>query len=193
MDLTDPINTTSGHWLEGKRVRLRALEPEDLDRLYRWENDATTWEQGCTLSPYSRYSLREYIASASTSDLYAMRQLRLMIVEKHSDQAIGTVDLYDFDPHHQRAGLGVLIDANYRRKGFGREALDLVSTYAFQFLHLHLLYAHVSVRNAPSLQLFSSAGFHSCGILPGWIQTSRGFDDVVVMTSMNPGGGSKYT
>ena len=188
MDLTDPINTTSAHWLDGKQVRLRALEPEDLDRLYRWENDATTWEQGCTLSPYSRYSLREYIASASTSDLYAMRQLRLMIIDKSADRAIGTVDLYDFDPHHQRAGLGVLIDASCRGRGFGREAIGLVSAYAFRFLHLHLLYAHVSVRNAPSLKLFSSAGFHSCGMLPGWIRTSRGFDDVVVMTSMNPEG-----
>lgn len=181
MDLTHPITPPPEAWLDGRRVRLRALEPEDLEALYGWENDPATWEQGCTLAPYSRYALREYIASASTSDLYAMRQLRLMIIEKSADRAIGTVDLYDFDPHHQRAGLGVLIDASCRGRGFGREAIGLVSAYAFRFLHLHLLYAHVSTRNTPSLRLFAAAGFQSCGTLPGWIRTAEGFDDVVVM------------
>lgn len=48
--------------LSNDRVRLRALEPEDLELLYRWENDPELWEVGNTLAPYSRYILKEYIA-----------------------------------------------------------------------------------------------------------------------------------
>ena len=54
MDLTHPITPPPEAWLDGRRVRLRALEPEDLEALYGWENDPATWEQGCTLAPYSR-------------------------------------------------------------------------------------------------------------------------------------------
>ena len=46
-------------------IRLRALEPEDLDLLYKIENDMTLWNVGATNVPYSRYTLHDYIATAS--------------------------------------------------------------------------------------------------------------------------------
>ena len=66
--------------LSNDRVRLRALEPEDLELLYRWENDPELWEVGNTLAPYSRYILKEYIAGSDRS-IYESRQLRFMIEE----------------------------------------------------------------------------------------------------------------
>ena len=44
-------------------IRLRAIEPEDLDLLYRIENDADLWAVGTTNVPYSRYTLHDYIAT----------------------------------------------------------------------------------------------------------------------------------
>ena len=44
MDLTHPITPPPEAWLDGRRVRLRALEPEDLEALYGWENGPATWE-----------------------------------------------------------------------------------------------------------------------------------------------------
>ena len=187
MDLAHPMTPpATGQWLDGRLVRLRALEPEDLDVLYDWENDSTVWAQGCTLAPYSRYALREYISAAADADLYTCRQLRLMIVSKSAGHAVGTLDLYDFDPHHRRAGVGILIDAAHRRCGLGREAVTLLTAYAFDILCLHQLYVHVPADNMPSLRLFFSAGFRACATLPGWLRTSAGFSDVVVMTRINP-------
>ncbi len=51
-------------------VALRAIEPTDLDVLTSWENDTSLWELGCTLAPYSRKRLWDYIEnihSPSTS------------------------------------------------------------------------------------------------------------------------------
>ena len=31
-------------YLENKKIKLRALEPEDLDFLYKWENDTKFWK-----------------------------------------------------------------------------------------------------------------------------------------------------
>lgn len=188
MDLPHPMTPppATDQWLDGHLVHLRAPEPEDLDTLYAWENDAALWEQSATLAPYSRYALREYIAAASTADLYTNRQLRLMIDCKATGRTVGIIDLYDFDPLHLHAGLGILIDAGHRRRGFGREAIHLIAAYAFGFLHLHLLYAHVAVHNAASLRLFAAAGFRRCGILPDWLRTPRGFADAALLARLNP-------
>ena len=84
-------------------IRLRAIEPEDLDILYEIENDRELWDVGATNVPYSRYSLHNYIAT-QTSDIYADRQLRLMI-ENEEGQTVGIADLMNFDPRHRRAVL----------------------------------------------------------------------------------------
>ena len=95
--------------LSNDRVRLRALEPEDLELLYRWENDPELWEVGNTLAPYSRYILKEYIAGSDRS-IYESRQLRFMIEECDTGTSVGIVDLFDFEPHPNRYGSVKTID-----------------------------------------------------------------------------------
>lgn len=166
--------------LKNERVALRAPEPEDLDFFYRWENDTELWKYGAAVSPYSRYALKQYLADA-THDIYRQNQLRLMIVENAGGSVAGTVDLYDFDPHHNRAGVGILVDREFRRKGVGSAALDSMAEYAFSFLHLHQLFAHVPVLNTPSLALFEKNGFVAAGLLRDWLCTDEGYADVCVM------------
>ena len=59
-------------------IRLRAIEPEDLDLLYRIENDRELWNVGTTNVPYSRYTLHDYLAT-SCDDIYADKQVRMVI------------------------------------------------------------------------------------------------------------------
>lgn len=170
--------------LESERIALRALEPEDLELLYKWENNSDWWQVSNTVSPYSRYVLKEYIAE-SHRPLYETRQLRLMIVRKESRETIGTIDLFDLDIHHLRAGLGILIDSLFQGKGYGEEALRLMIRYAFSFLKLHSLYAHVPTTNEASRKLFSRCSFSESGLLNDWICSERGFESVAVMQLLN--------
>ena len=98
-------------------VRLRALEPEDLDFLYRIENDEALWDCGTTNVPYSRQVLREYILSAR-NDIYADGQVRLM-AENEAGEVVGIGDFVNFDPRHQRAEIGLVVPVEYRRRGYG--------------------------------------------------------------------------
>jgi diamine N-acetyltransferase len=166
--------------LESENIKLRAVEPEDLDVLYRWENDTELWKYGSSLAPYSKFSLKEYIKK-SCSDLLIHRQLRLMAVYRHNNTTIGTIDLYDYDPINLRAGVGILIDKNYRNLGLGKEILSLLSEYATQILHLHQLYAFIPVKNKVSIALFLSCNYKKSGILHDWLKTDKGFEDVAVM------------
>lgn len=161
------------------QVKLRALEPEDLDLLYCIENNVQLWGVGVTNVPYSRYVLHDYIANSS-DDIYADRQLRL-IVENEEGLAVGIADLVDFDPRHSRAELGIVIQPAYRGMGYGRAAVSQLLHYASSVLNLHQLYAIVDIENSISMRLFEALGFHSNAKLKEWLCVGRSFHDAVMM------------
>src|SRR6187551_2114251 len=120
--------------LQGQHIFLRAIEPSDIDALYEWENDAENWKVSSTQAPYSRFVLEQYIASAH-QDIYSVKQLRLIICDANN-KPVGCIDLFDFEPNHLRAGIGVLIaDKTERRKGYASEALELLIEYCFLTLN----------------------------------------------------------
>lgn len=154
--------------LTGSHCHLRALEPEDLDYIYRVENDTAIWEASHTQTPYSRFLIRQYLENAH-QDIYEAKQLRLLIEEMATQRPLGLIDLFDFDPQHRRAGVGILVsDATERGKGIGTEALGLLVGYAFRTLHLHQLYANIDPENEASIRLFTTFGFASCGLKREW-------------------------
>ena len=115
-------------WFEDTDIRLRALEPEDLDWLYTLENDETLWGVGCSNVPYSRYALKSYIAE-SRHDIYADGQLRLVAVLKATGAVVGCVDLVDFSPRHLRAEVGIFLYPDYQNRGWGGRMLKMLVSY----------------------------------------------------------------
>ncbi len=160
-------------------IHLRALEPEDLDFLYRIENDDILWRVGVTNVPYSRYVLRDYIANTQ-NDIYADRQLRLMI-EDDGRQVVGVVDLVNFDPRHLRAEVGIVICAEKRQQGYARAAVSELCRYATETLHLHQLYVVVDESNEPAVRLFHHAGFKSRNVLQDWLYTGNEYHRALLM------------
>lgn len=165
--------------LENETIRLRALEPEDLEFLYIWENDTNLWEYGNTLTPFSKYVLRQYLESAAM-DIFEAKQVRLIIEDKKTSLAAGTIDLYDFEPYHNRAGIGILIDESFQRRSYATQALTLIKEYAFNFLKINQLYAFIPIMNVPSIHLFRKCGFVESGLLKKWSISSEGWSDVFV-------------
>ena len=166
--------------LEGELTRLRALEAEDVDLLYVWENDPAVWGVSGTLAPFSRHTLRRFL-DEQRFDLYAARQLRL-VVETLDGRAVGLVDLFEFEPVDLRAGIGILIHgAGDRGRGFAADALDVLCRYARQVLGLHQLWCSVAPDNAASLTLFRRAGFVECGRKREWRRTPDGWADELLL------------
>ena len=160
-------------------VRLRAMEPEDLDALYRIENDRDVWDVGENNVPYSRYILHDYIANAS-ADIYVDKQVR-MVVENEKGQLVGVADVVNFCPSHARAEVSIVICREHRKKGYARAAIRQIMEYALRTLHLHQLYAVVREDNMPSLNLFSSLGFKSRMVLEDWLFDGKDYHNAVVM------------
>lgn len=163
-------------------VTLRALEPIDVDALYRWENDPAVWGAGCTLAPYSRKQLWDYIDSYD-GDIFTAKQLRLMIALT-SGETVGTVDLYDFDAANSRCGVGILLAPEHRGNGYALSALTQLAEYCRTRLSLHQLYCIVGADNTPSRTLFERAGFSISGRLRSWIRTAGKYSDAYLYQKM---------
>src|SRR5574344_297526 len=148
-------------------ITLRALEPEDLDTLYCVENDRSLWNVGNTNVPYSKFLLRDYIAT-STGDIYADRQVRL-IVELDNSVTVGIIDLMNFDPCNLRAEIGIVILPDYRGRGYARAAISQMAEYASEVIHIHQLYAFIDVDNSVSVSLFEKEGFVPVSDLRDWL------------------------
>lgn len=115
------------------KITLRAMEPEDLELLYQIENNRELWDVGRTNVPYSRYALRNYIAN-STSDIYTDKQVRLM-VDSSEHGTIGIVDLVNFEPQHNRAEIGIVIQKAFRGQRYATDVLNLIIEYSRHTLH----------------------------------------------------------
>ena len=163
--------------LESVNIRLRAPEPEDLELLYKWENDSSGWHSGNTRAPYSRFQLKKYIAE-STFDIFETKQLRLMMMEKTTSQVVGTVDLFDFDLHHSRVALGLYVAPEFQGRGYARESLKLAENYVFNFLKINQLYVQIAESNMPSRKLFEN-NYELHGMLKHWIKTFEGFENIL--------------
>ncbi len=171
-------------FLVGQHIKLRALEPEDLEFLYNMENNPLFWEVSHTKTPFSRYVLRQYLEN-SHLDLYEAKQLRLMITEKDTEKRIGMIDLFDFNPQHQRAGIGVGIHSDFQKKGYASEALDLLIAYCFQHLNLHQLYVNITPDNTKSIALFTKFGFAKAGVKKDWLLVKGTYKDELTFQLIN--------
>ncbi len=170
--------------LKGKHIYLRALEPDDLSFLYLLENDPAIWEISGTVTPYSKHVLRDYLDNAHR-DIYDVKQLRLAICSNQK-ALLGLIDLFDFDPKHHRAGLGIVVlETEQRNNGIGSEAISLLMDYAFSTLDLRQLFANVGSDNPASLHLFKKMGFVEVGVKKDWLFSNGTYKDEVLFQKIN--------
>ncbi|MBR5394456.1 MAG: GNAT family N-acetyltransferase [Bacteroidaceae bacterium] len=164
--------------LKNSKLRLRAVEPEDLDLMYLIENDTELWCCGQTTVPFSHYTLKQYIAESS-NDIFQDRQLRL-VIEKTDGVSVGFVDLQNYAPQHHRAEVGIVVVPEQQRQGIATEALHLLTKYVSTHFGIHQLYSLVPEGNAASMALFQKCGYKKTATLQEWLNTPSGWQSVIV-------------
>ena len=174
--------------LKSDYITLRAVEPADIELLYRWENDTENWQLSNTQTPFSVYTLEQYVAGAQ-EDIYTAKQLRLMIdtnpdpqVAGEQIRCTGCIDLFDFDPNNRRVGIGILIaEKSDRKKGYASEAIRLLVDYCFTTLDMKQVYCNILIDNEPSILLFQKHGFQITGIKKMWVRQGSVFKDELLL------------
>jgi diamine N-acetyltransferase len=162
--------------LKGEHIYLRALEPNDIELLYKWENNPAIWKVSNTLAPFSKFVLEQYLVNAH-EDIYTSKQIRLLICS-NDNKAIGTIELFDFDTHNHRIGIGIMIEEREEGKGYATMALQLLCEYCLNVLLVKQIYCNISAGNLKSLHLFKKLGFTEIGLKKQWNRlTQNTFED----------------
>lgn len=160
-------------------MKLRALEPSDLDILYNVENDVESWDSSESNVPFSYETLNTYIYTCS-NDIFQDKQVRFVV--DVDGITIGLIDLCNFSPLHNHAEVSIYIVKSERGKGWGTKAISQICKYAFENIHIYQLYAIVKNDNEASKRVFEKSGFTITAKLKSWIRQKNGlFSDAVVM------------
>lgn len=157
---------------------MRALEPTDIESMYRWENDETLWTTSNAHAPFSKHILTQYIIESQHNDLQTVKELRLVIED--NGQTVGCIDLCNIDVFNHRAEIGILIDNDFRRKGYATAAILGLCEYCKQHLQMHQLCAEILTENKASLRLFEKCGFEYTGTKKDWFLENGTYKDVAI-------------
>lgn len=168
---------STGPRLENERLRLRAMEVDiDTDHLYHWENDPDSWNSSGVLNPLSSTFIQEYIVQSSSSIIE--RGALALMIDSAEHGAVGYVQIMDYTPISKRAEVGIYLASEYRGMGYGREALQLVASYAWRSLGCRMLYARVSSSNMAAQRLFIALGYEHTATLPQWMWSDGQYHDL---------------
>ncbi|MBR6655563.1 MAG: GNAT family N-acetyltransferase [Alistipes sp.] len=142
--------------LKGDKIILRSVDYSDIDTLLLWENSSAEPLYGIYEEQYSREDVVQFVENQQRYSIAETEQLRLLICS-HEGERLGCIDLTEYDG--KRAFVSILIvDLGNRRKGFAKNALQLLIGYA-KTLGLQILYARILPENLPSISLFTKVGF----------------------------------
>tara|TARA_B110000014_G_C19611267_1_gene323539 strand:- start:16 stop:489 length:474 start_codon:yes stop_codon:yes gene_type:complete len=140
--------------LKGKKIKLRTLLPTDLEFLQKIENDRSLWEYGSDRKIFTKKELTNYIKNSSEK-IHKAKQFRFVV--DYNNIPIGFVDLFEYK--NSSAGVGIIIDKEYQKRGFASESLKLLINYSLEEIKLKNLHCKISKYNLRSIQLFTSCGF----------------------------------
>ncbi|MBC7863843.1 MAG: GNAT family N-acetyltransferase [Bacteroidia bacterium] len=152
--------------LQGNKIYLRLPHENDADLIFAWENAQSAVEINLHKEAVSKTEVEEWIKTRHY-DLDLEKELRLMICMKDNSVA-GSVDLFEFDRENRRAGVGIIIEENFRTKGIATESLFLLKDYCFKKIKMNSLWCNISAVNAASINLFEKCGFELSGVKKKW-------------------------
>lgn len=167
--------------LYGKRVRLRAIEREDIPAFLRWFNDPEVRQWLTSIQLLSRAKEERWFEEqlARTNDL-------ILGIEVQVDQGwtlIGNIGLHGLDWKNRRATLGIVIgERDFWDKGFGTEAIEVLLRYAFLELGLHRVELEVFEENRRARRCYEKVGFREEGIRREAVFRDGRFQDLVIMS-----------
>ena len=143
--------------LTGKLVRLRPLEPTDLDREYTWINDPEVTEFLEARYPASREAERAWL-EGQTKVSYP--DVTLAIETLAEGRHIGTLSLGSVHGEDRKATFGILIgEKEFWSRGYGTDATLTLLRFAFDEVNLRRVVLHVHEDNDRAIACYRKCGF----------------------------------
>jgi RimJ/RimL family protein N-acetyltransferase len=162
-------------------VTLSSIQPEDSETMFRWINDPETVRFNAPFRPVHWASHHEWVQSlGKTSN-------KFVFAVRAANGLVGVVQLIDVDPIHRSAELTIRIGSDaLRGRGYGTQALKLVTDFAWRDLNLHRVWLRVFADNSRAIRAYKKAGFIEEGVMREAGHIDGRFVDVVIFGILRP-------
>lgn len=143
----------------GDRIRLRAIEREDIPRFVTWFNDPDVRHYLGHILPMSAAQETSWYESMITRDPYE-RPMAIEVRTPEGWQIIGNIGLMNFNWVSRHAEVGLVIgEKEFWNQGYGTEVMGLMLRFAFHTLNLNRVYLRVDARNKRGIRAYEKAGY----------------------------------
>ncbi len=169
--------------LEAENVILRSITLEDTYNILKWRNHPSVKKNFCL-----QEDLKEETHLAWFQNKILKREVvQFIIIDKTSNQPVGSTYLRDIDHKNHKAEFGIFIGEEMARgKGIGTSATKLIVQYGFEELGLHKIYLRVFTNNTSAIKAYEKAGFVYEGTAKDDIRLPNGnYQDITFMSIIN--------
>lgn len=143
----------------GNRIRLRAVEREDLPLFVVWLNDPEVIEGLLFLSPLSLEDEKQWFEKVANHSP-AERPLVIEIRDGETWRMIGNCEFHNISQINRSADVGIFIgDKTVWNAGYGTETMQLLLKYGFETLNLNRISLVVYDDNPRAIRAYEKAGF----------------------------------
>src|SRR5262245_29424454 len=152
---------TNSVW-QGAGVRLRAIEPEDWETFFAWNQDDAMVQRLDRLHfPMSREAARRqtagYAVERPNDDAFRL------VIENTDGAIVGGIGMHDCNRRVGSFAYGLNVLPEHRRRGYASEAITLVLGYYFRELRYQKCTIQVYDFNDSSIALHERLGFQQEG------------------------------
>jgi RimJ/RimL family protein N-acetyltransferase len=166
--------------LRGEKVILRALNRDDLPRVWQFNNDLEVELAGGGDPPMPQ-SLERLQADFDREAAKGGRDNAYFAIEADGT-VIGNCGLRDFSETDRTCELGISIgDKAYWGKGYGRDAVRLLVDYAFRYRNMRKVFLRVWGNNERGIRAYRAVGFVEEGRLRRHVWSDGQYVDLVYM------------
>jgi len=163
----------------GKKIILRRVEKEDLERIAEWRNTPEINKYFFNLFPICKSNQERWFEQLINSS----DRILFIIEDKKNKKPIGTAGLQNIDFKNQNAEYGNILigELEYRGKGYAVDATTTLLKFSFEEMNLERIYIYVLEFNSRSIKPSEKIGFHKEGILRRAFFTQGKFVDIILM------------
>ena len=166
----------------GERVRLRAVEREDVNKFHEWVNDPEVTRGLALYLPMSFVDEENWFNSLAKRDPKE-KPLTIEVRKGKNWKLLGNCGVFDVDSVNRSAELGILIgEKSEWNKGYGSEAMSLLVRHCFETLNLNRTFLRVYTENIRAVRSYEKAGFVLEGRLREAVYKFGKYDDVLIMS-----------
>jgi RimJ/RimL family protein N-acetyltransferase len=166
----------------GERIRLRAVEREDVKKFHEWVNDPEVTEGLSLYLPMSMVDEETWFETMITRPAQ-QKAMAIEVREGEGWRLIGNCAFFDIDTVAHSAEFGIMIgEKAFWNKGYGTETVTLLLRHGFETLNLNRVSLRVYADNPRARRSYEKAGFVLEGTMRQAVYKRGRFGDIHIMS-----------